>query len=107
MNLKRDATGAFLVRRLDAGGPSASCGKVQAHPHTSALFSKMLKQAVAVGRRANCTRIAALEQLPQPYADGNTARSHATNFSDAKLQIFVGDECIAIDGVSLKGKSYR
>lgn len=47
MNLKRDSNGAFYVRRLDVGGPSAACGR-----------------------------------------------------------IFVGDECIAIDGVALRGKSY-
>ncbi len=47
MNLKRDADGAFHVRRLDVGGPSA-----------------------------------------------------------ASARIDVGDECLAIDGVSLKGKSY-
>ena len=47
MNLKRDASGAFHVRRLDVGGPSA-----------------------------------------------------------ASRRITVGDECLAIDGVVLKGKSY-
>jgi C-terminal processing protease CtpA/Prc len=47
MNLKRDSNGAFYVRRLDVGGPSAACGR-----------------------------------------------------------IVVGDECLAIDGVALRGKSY-
>ena len=47
MNLKRDADGAFHVRRLDVGGPSAASGRID-----------------------------------------------------------VGDECLAIDGVALKGKSY-
>ena len=47
MNLKRDSSGSFFVKRLDPLGPSAVCGKIS-----------------------------------------------------------VGDECLTIDGVALKGKSY-
>ena len=47
MNLKRDSSGSFFVKRMDPLGPSAACGRIS-----------------------------------------------------------VGDECLTIDGVALKGKSY-